>query len=311
MLNYVWLGLVIIGILTAAGSDIYDAATNKYRNGEQIEVQYTGPANGKGLISISRDYLERFYSTKFESQDTFHLSASRDFDRLSITINDQSPPIWKTIAKAAGNENLLQASVAADSNQNLFLLFPTTSLVKTRAVIDSVISYSSTAVTIAIGLIGVMAFWLGVMKLAEDSGLVQIIAKALKPLMSKLFPEIPPDHPAIGAMIMNIAANMLGLNNAATPLGLKAMEELDKLNVHRGTASNAMIVFLAINTAGLTIIPATAIAVRAALGSKEPTIILMTSFFGAGLATIAGILSAKLLQRLKVYQLKEEQDGTK
>ncbi len=311
MLNYVWLGLVIIGILTAVGTDIYDAATNKYRNGDQIEVQYNGPANGKGIVSISKDYFEHFYGTKIESPDTFHLMALRDSDRLSITINDQSPSIWKTIAKAAGNENLLQASVTGQSNQNLFLLLPTTSLVKTRAVIDSVISYSSTAVTIAIGLIGVMAFWLGIMKLAEDSGLVQIIARTLKPVMTILFPEIPPDHPAIGAMIMNIAANMLGLNNAATPLGLKAMDELDKLNKHKGTASNAMIVFLAINTAGLTIIPATAIAVRAALGSREPTIILMTSFFGAGLATIAGVLSAKLLQRLKAYQLKEEEDTAK
>ncbi|MGB9590996.1 MAG: nucleoside recognition domain-containing protein [Candidatus Kryptoniota bacterium] len=311
MLNYVWLGLVIIGILTAAGSDIYDAATNRYRNGEEIEVQYAGPVYGKGVISISKEYFERFYGTKIESADTFRLSASRDSTRLSIVINNQSPSIWKTIATAAGNENMLQASIAGESNRNLFLLLPTTSLVRTRAVIDSVISYSSTAVTIAIGLIGVMAFWLGIMKLAEDSGLVQIIARALKPVMIRLFPEIPPDHPAIGAMIMNIAANMLGLNNAATPLGLKAMDELDKLNKHKGTASNAMVVFLAINTAGLTIIPATAIAVRAALGSKEPTVILMTSFFGAGLATIAGVLSAKLLQRLKAYQFNEKEDTAK
>ena len=105
---------------------------------------------------------------------------------------------------------------------------------------------------------------------------------------------------------MNIAANVLGLNNAATPLGLKAMEELDSLNPKKGTATNAMVTFLAINTAGLTIIPATAIAVRAALGSKDPTIILMTSFFGAGLATIAGIVAAKMLQRLKIYRTEDK-----
>lgn len=311
MLNYVWLGLVIIGILTAVGNDIYDTAVNKYRNGEEIEVQYAGPANGKGSISVSKVYFEHFYNTTIESPDTIQLAVTRDSNRLSIVMDERSPSIWKTISRTTGNQNLLQATIKRESNGNLYILLPTTSLVKTRAVIDSVISYSSTAVTIAIGLIGVMAFWLGIMKLAEDSGLVQIIAKSLKPVMGKLFPEIPPDHPAIGAMIMNIAANMLGLNNAATPLGLKAMEELDKLNNHKGTASNAMVVFLAINTAGLTIIPATAIAVRAALGSKEPTVILMTSFFGAGLATIAGILSAKLLQRLKPYQIKEKEDTTK
>jgi spore maturation protein A len=118
----------------------------------------------------------------------------------------------------------------------------------------------------------------------------------------RIFPDVPPDHPAVGAMIMNIAANMLGLSNAATPMGLKAMEELNKLNPKVGTATNAMVTFLAINTGGLILIPATAIAVRAAAGSANPGIIIGTSIVGAGAATIAGVLASKLLQRLPRYK---------
>jgi spore maturation protein A len=117
-----------------------------------------------------------------------------------------------------------------------------------------------------------------------------------------LFPDVPPDHPAVGAMIMNMAANMLGLNNAATPMGLKAMEELNKISPKAGTATNAMVTFLTINTGGLVLIPATAIAVRAAAGSVNPGIIIGTSIFGAGCATVFGVVAAKLLQRLPRYK---------
>ncbi|MEX2117582.1 MAG: nucleoside recognition domain-containing protein, partial [Bacteroidota bacterium] len=131
---------------------------------------------------------------------------------------------------------------------------------------------------------------------------VRIVTRLLTPLTRRLFPEIPPDHPAVGAMIMNISANMLGLSNAATPFGLKAMEELNKLNPKIGTATNAMCTFLAINTAGLVIIPATAIAVRAAAGSVNPGLIIGTSIFGAGCATVAGLIAVKLLQRLPRFR---------
>ena len=145
-----------------------------------------------------------------------------------------------------------------------------------------------------------MALWLGVMKVAEEAGLIAIIANWLKPVTTRLFPDVPADHPAMGSMIMNISANMLGLGNAATPFGLKAMEELDKLNPNKGTATNAMCTFLAINTAGMTLIPATAIAIRAAAGSSEPAIIIGTSLFGAFCATVAGIISVKILEKFPI-----------
>ncbi|RPI73029.1 MAG: nucleoside recognition protein [Ignavibacteriales bacterium] len=166
-----------------------------------------------------------------------------------------------------------------------------------KDVTNAVLKYAGTAVTIALGLIGIMALWLGVMKVAEEAGLIKIIASSLKPFTKRLFPEIPSDHPAMSSMIMNISANMLGLGNAATPFGLKAMEEMEKINPNKGTASNSMVTFLAINTAGLTLIPATAIAVRAASGSSNPAIIIGTTIFGALCATIAGVTSAKIIEK--------------
>ncbi len=305
MLNYVWIALVAIGVIAAASSDIYDASTNRYRNGEWFEVRYDSISAEAGTVSFTKEYFDHFYDVNMGGSDTLVFPATLSSDSVRITLGAETPEIWTTIAKTAGSEKRLDAVIRRHTDGYLFVVFPITSLVRTKAVLDAVISYSSLAVTISLALIGVMAFWLGIMKLGEDSGLINIIARVMKPVMARIFPEIPPDHPAIGAMIMNIAANMLGLNNAATPLGLKAMEELEKLNPNKGTASNAMVTFLVINTGGLTIIPATAIAIRAALGSKDPTVILMTSFFGAGLATIAGIAAAKILQRLKPYRIEK------
>ena len=149
------------------------------------------------------------------------------------------------------------------------MYFEKISFLSMKRVTNDAIGIAGTAVEIALGLIGIMAMWLGIMKVAEDAGLIKIIANWLRPITTRLFPEVPPDHPAIGSMVMNISANMLGLGNAATPFGLKAMEELDKLNPEKGTATNSMITFLAINTAGMTIIPATAIAVRAAARQRR------------------------------------------
>jgi spore maturation protein SpmA len=161
---------------------------------------------------------------------------------------------------------------------------------------------AKTAVTIALGLWGIMALWLGVMRLAERAGLVQRIAYGLRPLMRRLFPEVPPDHPAMGSMLMNMAANMLGLGNAATPLGLRAMRDLETLNPRPGVASNAMCTFLAINTSSVQLIPATAIAILAAAGSTRPTAIVGTAFFATLCAATVAVLSAKFFERLSIFQ---------
>ncbi len=165
----------------------------------------------------------------------------------------------------------------------------------TTAALDS----AATAVEIAIGLIGVMALWLGIMKVAEEAGMIAILARLVRPITKRLFPTIPSDHPSIGAMLMNIAANMLGLSNAATPLGLKAMEELQKINPDKETASNDMITFLVINTSAITLIPATAIAIRASLESANPQQIIVPSIMAATMATIFGLTTVKLIQHFQ------------
>jgi len=156
-------------------------------------------------------------------------------------------------------------------------------------------SSAKAAVTLAIGLIGPMALWLGIMKVAEDGGLMKIIARALRPLMVRLFPDVPPEHPAMSAMIMNMAANTLGLGNAATPMGIKAMRDLDRLSAEKGTASNAMCLFLAINTSSVTILPLGVITVRAAAGAANPSAILLPAILATICSTATAIVAAKLL----------------
>ena len=157
--------------------------------------------------------------------------------------------------------------------------------------------------TIALPLSGVMALWLGVMRLADKSGLIHAIAKLLRPLMTRIFPDVPADHPAMGSMIMNMAANMLGLANAATPLGLRAMQDLEKLNPRPGTATNAMCTFLALNTSSVQLIPASAVAVLAAAGSVQPTSIIGTALVATLCSTIVGLVSVKTLEKLPFYKL--------
>ena len=153
------------------------------------------------------------------------------------------------------------------------------------------------AVTLALGLIGVMGLFLGLMKVAEYGGLLRIIAKVLRPLLVRLFPEVPADHPAMGAVVMNLSANALGLGNAATPFGIRAMQELDRLNPHKGTATNAMALFLAINTSSITLLPTGVIALRAAAGSTDPAGIVPTTLVATLCSTIVAITSCKLLQQ--------------
>ena len=168
----------------------------------------------------------------------------------------------------------------------------------TKAAFDA----AKTAVELCIGLIGIMALWLGMMRVAEEAGLVQLLAKAVRPVMRKLFPDVPPDHPAMGSMLANIAANLLGLGNSATALGLKAMQDLQSLNKGSDTASNAMVIFMAINATAITLVPATVIGLRVAAGSAHPTSIIGTTLISCCTAAIVAVTSAKLLQRTKFYR---------
>lgn len=163
-----------------------------------------------------------------------------------------------------------------------------------KAMVDS----AAGSVELAFGLVGVMTLFLGLMKVAEQGGLLTVIARLIRPMMARLFPEVPPEHPAMGAMILNLSANVLGLGNAATPFGIRAMQELNRLNPTPGTATDAMALFLAINTSSVTVLPTGVIALRAAAGSADPAGILPTTLFATACSTATAIIAVTLLRRL-------------
>ena len=314
MLNYIWVSLILLGVGAALTTDILNNSTDKYRNNIPFEITVTFEKSTDLLprgqqpakVYVNANQFNSFYEEKLNLD--FFSDALINYDQdiiekfITIKIDESSPIIWREMAASSGDASDLTGKVRLykQINENSFrskIIFEPVSFTKMKDVTNAVLDYAGTAVTIALGLIGIMALWLGVMKVAEEAGLIKIIAKSLRPLTKRLFPEIPSDHPAMSSMIMNISANMLGLGNAATPFGLKAMEEMEKINPNKGTASNSMVTFLAINTAGLTLIPATAIAVRAASGSSNPAIIIGTTIFGAFCATFAGVSAAKIIEK--------------
>ncbi len=185
------------------------------------------------------------------------------------------------------------------------------------AVVNSILSGAELSVKVAFSLIGIMAFWLGMMKIADKCGLITIIAKLIKPITKKLFDEVPENSPAIGDIAMSFSANAFGLTNAATPIGIKAMEELQKHNKDKNSASNAMCMFLAMNTAGFQLIPATVIAVLISIGYKNPTEIIAPTLLVTSIAFLSAIILAKIFQNFwqpqqsTSPQEKQKSDGGK
>ena len=169
------------------------------------------------------------------------------------------------------------------------------------AIMNSTFDNAKTAFEISLGLTGVLSLWMGIMKIGEKSGLVNVLARWLSPLMVRLFPEIPAEHPVFGHIFMNFSANMLGLDNAATPLGLKAMEGLQELNKQKDTATNAMIMFLVLNTSGLTIIPVGVMVYRAQMGAAQPTDVFIPILIATSIATLAGMIITSIYQHINLF----------
>jgi len=171
-------------------------------------------------------------------------------------------------------------------------------------VVQAVTDSAKLGFEIALGLAGIMSLWLGIMAIASESGLINQLAKLLRPILRPLFPEVPVEHPAMGAIVLNLAANMLGLANAATPFGLQAMKELQRLNPNAQEATNAMCTFLAINTSSVQLIPATAIAFLAANGSLHPSSVIFSSLVATSISTAVAIFAVKQLAKLPAYRIR-------
>ena len=314
MLNYVWLALLFLGIGAAITTDLVNQSDNKYRNNRPLPAELVFPsgynadsaASYPAVLKVSGTELSKFYHEKFKSSVSLNATVTVHKNNVPPSIyfkvDKSSPKIWQEMGASSGDKDDLTGIVSIDSlisheKAGAHIVLESVSFLKIKNVTNAALDYAGTAVNISLGLIGIMALWLGIMKIAEEAGLIGIIASWLKPITKRLFPDVPADHPAMGSMIMNMSANMLGLGNAATPFGLKAMEELNELNPEKETATNAMCTFLAINTAGMTLIPATAIAVRVAAGSTQPAIIIGTSLFASFCATVAGLTAAKILEK--------------
>jgi spore maturation protein A len=327
MLNYIWLALIVLALAVGVCKDINDEIQNTYQNDVPLDVMFlpsripSGTATRlEGNIYLTAKQFNDFYKITSQSDEVRQpvvVSPQPDgTGSCLLTLSELSPARWKEMSKSASSKDRLIGQIKqikfSDDNSwaKATIVLEPIRFVKLKAITLAALDFANVAVEIAIGLIGIMALWLGLIKVAEEAGLVKVLTRLLAPITKRLFPDVPSDHPAIGAIILNTAANMLGLSNAATPMGLKAMEELNKLNPKAGTATNAMVTFLAINTGGLILIPATAMAVRAAVGSANIGIIIGTSIFAAGCATITGIIASKILQRLPRYK-KELLKGNK
>ena len=311
MLNYIWVSLLAIGIIVAISKDVSDLSNDKFRNGKEISVELKSEQQ-KYSISIPKQQFNQFYNAN-ETNDVQARAEITLLDStsgtISLSLNETSPSIWKQLSKAQKKENLIVGKIKltspSSSTNKASIIFDEVKFTTLNSVTnDGIFSSAKTAVTLALGLIGIMALWLGIMKIAEESGLISRLALLFKPIMTRLFPDVPPEHPAMGAMMMNISANMLGLSNAATPFGLKAMEHLNTLNKKAGTATDAMCTFLVINTSNVQLIPATVIAIRASLGSHNPTEILGASIVATTVNTIVGVIVVKMLAKLPMYKAK-------
>ena len=333
MLNYIWLSLIVIAIFVAVGRDVSEETSDRFRNNEPIALHVSpgamkvaGPNHFSGTSYLTKSEIARFYDadeaksmkgdTVFFSADVVQSQSNAKCGALTLTLPSNTPGVLVDAATNGGDATKIVGQASFDPSsiiQGGFLTFTPPSVhfrILAKVANEGILKVAEAAVSLAIGLIGIMALWLGIMKIAEAAGLVMLLARVVRPIMDRVFPDVPPDHPAIGAMVMNMTANFLGLSNAATPLGLKAMEELNKLNPVAGTATNAMCMFLTINTTALTLVPATVIAIRLTLGSANPTDIIVPTFLATFVSLILGILFTRFIQRFFPMQRTEGSQGT-
>ena len=281
MLNKIWASLIILGILYALGQDIRDEFSNTYNNGVIQTAAYSFIENTSNQVVLTFNNL--------------HLNADiKTNQQLYIHLDKQSPANLLAIANANGKKNLLIARIVSKSNTQFNILLPELHWHKLRTVTEADFDIAQFAVKLAIGLIGIMALWLGLMQIAEKSGLIKHMVNVVEPLLHWLFPNIPEGHPAFGSICMNMAANVLGLGNAATPLGIKAMQQLQTLNPDKNKASDEMCMFLALNTSSVQLLPP--VTLIALMGTQVSELIIPI-ILATSCSTITAICVAKLYAR--------------
>lgn len=317
MLNYIWAGLIIVSLLFALGSDVSDLASDPYRNDQALPVSVEldrpfdreAPRQAARLVIDSTEF-QRFYGVEGAPEAAYDATLRQNDEgglELVLASSEAELPAPLDVIRDATNpgDQILQGTLSdvrlADGGTSATagLTFLPVRFVKVSAITTAAIDFAEVAVTIAIGLIGVLVLFLGLSRIAEDAGIIHALVKLVRPVLGPLFPEIPKDHPAMGMIALNLAANVFGLGNAATPFGIKAMEELQELNPTEETATNSMAMFLALNTASVQLIPP--VTLIAVMGIETNNVYFPILFTTMGSLTVA-IIAAKLLQRLPAYR---------
>lgn len=317
MLNYIWGGLVIFSLVFAIISDVRDLSRDTYRNGDALPVHLLFPEGYDESqrrtdveVHVNASVYREFYETQETPADTYVgvLVQTADGRELRFARDVSLPEPLSTIRSiSSGSDNELRGEVMgftptpSDSAVAIqaSIQLPRVRFVKMAAIAQAALDFAETAVTIAIGLIGALALWLGLLRIAEKSGMLYSLVRLTQPILRKLFPEIPEGHPAMGMIALNLTANMLGLGNAATPLGLKAMEELQTLNQTEDTATNSMVMLLALNTASVQIVPPVLLVAIMGLQINQLffSILIVTL-----ISAVVAVIVTKLIGKLNAYR---------
>jgi len=311
MLNYIWAGLIVSSFVFALGYDARDIAADRFRNGQPLPIELAFPEGYDSAtrrvpveIRIDPGQYASFYRTEQVPAASYpgYLLQTREGAQLRFAAGAKLPEPLAAIGKVSrSRDEELQGRLVGfrPPATNAGVVFEPVRFVKLNAIATAALDFAKTGAEIALGLIGVLALFLGILKIAEDAGIVYALVKLVRPILRPLFPEIPADHPALGMIALNLTATVFGLGNAATPFGIKAMEELQKLNPSEDTATNSMVMLLAINTAALQLVPP--VLLLALMGTQINTLIfpiLSTTVLGL----IVAIVAARLLGRLPGYR---------
>lgn len=310
MLNYIWAALIVSSFVFAGAHDIGDLVADRYRNDQPLPVELVFPngydATARSMAAEIRidpgEYAE-FYDTGESPEGSYDGTVLRTEDGMQLRFDAGSslPEPLATIQGVSQSTDdelqgtLLVFDAPTGASVRTSVVFEPVRFVKMNAIAAAALDFAEVAAEIALGLIGVLALFLGLLKIAEEAGIIQALVKVVRPVLRPLFPEVPDDHPALGMIALNLTANVFGLGNAATPFGIKAMEELQTLNPTEDTATNSMVMLLAINTASVQLVPP--LLLLALLGLQINQLIFAI-IITTGLSLIIAIAAAKLYGRL-------------
>jgi len=316
MLNYIWAGLIGFSLVFALTADVLDFRRDTYRNGTPVPVTVTVPdgyqTDARRIpveVSLSNATVDSIYGVTANLPASFTgvLVQTADGRQLRFAEDAALPEPLSTIrGVTSSRDNDLRGTVAftavaGDSLLTASLTFAPVRFVKLNAITQAALDFADTAVTLSLGLIGVLALWLGLLKIAEAAGLIHALVRVTQPLLRPLFPEIPKDHPAMGMIVLNLSANMLGLGNAATPLGIKAMEELQTINPDKETASDSMVMLLAMNTASVQIVPPSLLIAIMGLQVNQ---LFFSILIVTACSLVVAVVTARVLSKLPRYRMK-------